>query len=139
MEETISLQEIFDIVKKRFKLIIFMTIGAAIIAAGVSYFLMTPIYQSSGQFIVNQNDAESNRVDSSTIRTNVELIKTYENIISSDAILNDVIEELNLPYSASKLDDKIQISNDQGSQVVTLTVKEIGRAPSELQSRGHLV
>ena len=38
MEETISLKEIFEIVKKRFLLIISFTIGAALIAAIVSFF-----------------------------------------------------------------------------------------------------
>lgn len=54
MEETISLKEIFGVIKKRLLLIIAFVIGAALIAAIVSYFVLTPTYQSSSQFIVNQ-------------------------------------------------------------------------------------
>lgn len=127
MEETISLKEIFEIVKKRFLLIISFTIGAALIAAIVSFFFLTPIYQSSTQFIVNQSNQEQQGqqyIDQNTIRTNVELINTYNVIIKSNAILAEVVEELNLPYSAEQLANKIDVSSEQNSQVVTVSVKD---------------
>src|SRR5690625_2812828 len=109
MEETISLKEIFEVVKKRFMLIIACVLGAVLIAAVVSFFVLTPIYQSTSQFIVNQSNQgtqEEMQVDTGTIRANVELINTYNVIITSSAILNEVIETLNLPYNASTLADK---------------------------------
>lgn len=127
MEETISLKEIFEIIKKRFLIIISFTIGAALIAAIVSFLFLTPIYQSSTQFIVNQNGQDQQGqqyIDQSTIRTNVELINTYNVIIKSNAILAEVAEELNLPYSAETLADKINVSSEQNSQVVTVSVKD---------------
>ncbi len=127
MEETISLQEIFEVVKKRLLLILSFTIGAALIAAIVSFFVLTPIYQSSTQFIVNQSQPEksdSMQIDQNAIRTNVELINTYNVIITSTAILNDVIEELDLAYSPEGLKSNINVSSEQNSQVVTVTVKD---------------
>jgi len=126
MEETISLKEIYEVIKKRFFLIISITIGAALIAAIVSFFIMTPIYQSSTQFIVNQNGQEQQEqyIDQNMIRTNVELINTYNVIIKSNAILDEVVEELNLPYSAEELGNKINVASEQDSQVVTVSVKD---------------
>src|SRR5690625_379905 len=127
MEETISLKEIFEVIKKRFMLIIACILGAVLIAAVVSFFVITPIYQSTSQFIVNQsnqNTSEEMQVDSGTIRANVELSNTYNVIITSSAILNEVIESLDLPYNASTLADKIQVSSEQDSQVVAVTVKD---------------
>lgn len=127
MEETISLKEIFDVIKKRFLLIIAFMFGAALVAAVVSFFVLTPIYQSSTQFIVNQSQQEQGQnlqIDSNTIRTNVELINTYNVIIKSKAILSEVVEELDLPYSVETLMNNIQVSSEQNSQVVTVTVKD---------------
>jgi|SRR5690625_3141499 len=127
MEETISLKEIFEVIKKRLLLIISFTIGAALIAAVMSFFVLTPIYESSTQFIVNQSQQDESaniQLDQNTIRTNVELINTYNVIITSTAILNDVISELNLPYTAEALKKNIQVSSEQNSQVVTVTVKD---------------
>src|SRR5690625_4586866 len=72
----------------------------------------------------NQNTSEEMQVDSGTIRANVELINTYNVIITSSAILDEVIESLDLPYNASTLADKIQVSSEQDSQVVAVTVKD---------------
>src|SRR5690625_349411 len=109
MEETISLKEIFEVIKMRFMLFIACMLGAVLIAAVVSFFVITPIYPSTSQFIVNQsnqNTSEEMQVDSGTIRANVELINTYNVIITSSAILDEVIESLELPYNASTLADK---------------------------------
>ncbi|RKQ34291.1 YveK family protein [Oceanobacillus halophilus] len=126
MEETISLKEIFEVLKKRMILIISLTLGAAILAAVVSYFLLTPTYESSSQFIVNQKeqDPAAAQVTSNDIQTNIRLINTYNVIIKSPAILDEVIETLNLPYTTGALSEKINVASAQDSQVVTVTVTD---------------
>lgn len=125
MEETISLKEIFEVIKKRFSLILFFIIVSALIAAIVSYFILTPTYESTSQFIVNQEREDpSAEFSTSDIRTNVELINTYEVIIKSRAILEDVVEEMNLPYSVGTLADNIEVTSEEDSQVVNVTVSD---------------
>ena len=127
MEETISLKEIFGVMKKRLLMIIGITLVAAILAAVVSYFVLTPTYQSSSQFIVNQSVQETGEqynVNSNDIRANVEIINTYNVIIKSPAILGEVVEQLNLPYSVANLSENISVANEENSQVVTVTVTD---------------
>lgn len=125
MEETISLKEIFEVIKKRFLLILAFVLGAAVVAAVVSYFVLTPTYQSSSQFIVNQGQQDpTTQFNVNDIRTNVELINTYNVIIKSTAILDDVVETLDLDYSAATLAKNIQVSSEQDSQVVTVAVTD---------------
>lgn len=126
MEETISLKEIFGVVKKRLLLIIAIVLGAALIAAVVSYFVLTPTYESSSQFIVNQGEQDKDaQYNAEDIRTNVEIINTYNVIIKSNAILEDVGASLNDIYSADQLRDKIQVSSEENSQVVTVTATDV--------------
>ncbi|CDO03688.1 Capsular polysaccharide type 8 biosynthesis protein cap8A [Oceanobacillus picturae] len=125
MEETISLKEIFGVIKKRLLLILALVFGAALIAAAVSYFVLTPTYESSSQFIVNQGQQDPEvQYNVNDIRANVEIINTYNVIIKSPAILDEVVEELNLPYSSSALGDKLQVSNAENSQVVSVTATD---------------
>ena len=58
MEETISLKELLMTLKKRAKLIIAITLLAVIASAIISYFILTPIYSSSTQLLVNQTKNE---------------------------------------------------------------------------------
>ncbi|SDB81169.1 Capsular polysaccharide biosynthesis protein [Pelagirhabdus alkalitolerans] len=128
MEETISLQEIVAIIRKRLGLIILLTIGAALISGVVTTFFMTPIYESSTQFLVNQNQApnetEVSGVELNDLRTNVELINTYNVIIQSDRILSEVQEELGLNISTTALSNKLTVDNENDSQVVTVSATD---------------
>src|SRR5699024_12348772 len=128
MEETISLKEIFDVIMKRWKMIVSITVGAALLAALLSYLILTPIYEANTQFIVNQTEdqqPENAQIDSGTIQTNVELINTYHVIIKSKAILDEVAEELGLNDSEENLEEKIEVSSEEDSQVVTVPVTDL--------------
>ncbi|GAA0341126.1 Wzz/FepE/Etk N-terminal domain-containing protein [Oceanobacillus oncorhynchi subsp. oncorhynchi] len=124
MEETISLKEIAEVIKKRLVLILTFILGVAFIAAILSYFVLTPQYESSSQFIVNQTQPEEEQFTQSDLRTNVEIINTYNVIISSPAILNPVIDELGLDLTTTQLADKINVSSEEDSQVVTVTATD---------------
>ncbi|MDT8860319.1 Wzz/FepE/Etk N-terminal domain-containing protein [Alkalihalobacillus sp. MEB130] len=122
MEETISLKDIFQTLKHRLKLIIIIPIFAVLVSALVSYFLLTPIYQSSTQILVNQTQSDQ-AFSQSDIRTNIELINTYNVIIKSPIILEKVIEEANLSESVSSLNSKVSVGAQNNSQVVNITVE----------------
>lgn len=125
MEETINLQDIVKILIKRFKLILGITVAAVLIAAFISFFILTPIYQSSTQILVNQKQSEQqNQIQSQEIQANLQLINTYNVIIKSPTILNKVIDELDLNTSASDLADQITVTNENNSQVVNITVQD---------------
>ncbi|PAW30070.1 capsular biosynthesis protein [Peribacillus simplex] len=123
MEETISIKDIFKTLKKRWKLIMLLTLIAALISGAISYFLLTPVYQSSTQILVNQKQSE-NQLDSIQIKSNIDMINTYSVIIKSPAILEKVIDELELDQSVDQLSQKITINSQENSQVFSLTVQD---------------
>ncbi|WP_249598487.1 YveK family protein [Peribacillus frigoritolerans] len=123
MEETISIQDIFKTLKKRWKLIMLLTLIAALISGTISYFLLTPVYQSSTQILVNQKKSD-NLLDSNQIRSNIDMINTYSVIIKSPAILDKVIDQLELDQSVEQLSEKITINSQENSQVFSLMVQD---------------
>lgn len=125
MEETISLKELFDTLKKRVSLIVSITLVVMIVSAVVSYFIITPEYKSSTQILVNQTKDDSSAViNSGEVQANVQLINTYSVILKSAAILNIVKDELDLDMSVSALNSKVIVESAQGSQVMTLSVTD---------------
>lgn len=124
MEETISLQDLFATLKKHIWLIIGCMVAAVTVAAVISFLVLTPMYQASTQILVNQEKTEATAITAQDIQTNVQIINTYNVIMKSAAILGLVKEELNLPESTGQLSEKLTISSEQNSQVITLTVKD---------------
>ncbi|PGT89058.1 YveK family protein [Bacillus sp. AFS040349] len=123
MEETISLKELFLTLKKRLSLIIIITALATATSGIVSYFLLTPIYQSSTQILVNQSKSEQQAYNVGEVQTNLQLINTYNVIIKSPAILDKVIEKENLDMSTGVLNGLVTVSSEQNSQVVNISVQ----------------
>jgi capsular polysaccharide biosynthesis protein len=124
MEETISLKDIARTLRKRLRLIALIAAIAVAVSGIISYFILTPVYQASTQMLVNQKSSEQPVLDPNQIRTNVEMINTYKQIIQSPAILDIVVEELNLQQSTDTLKSKITVSSEQNSQVFNLTVED---------------
>ncbi|SES42777.1 YveK family protein [Salipaludibacillus aurantiacus] len=124
MEETISLKEIVETLKKRLRLIIVITVAAVALSAIISYFLLTPTYNASTQLLVNQSAEEGQQYTSSELRTNLDLINTYNVIITSPRIIEPTLEELNLERSKGALRDQISVSAEGDSQVVSITVED---------------
>ncbi|MEB6548877.1 Wzz/FepE/Etk N-terminal domain-containing protein [Heyndrickxia sporothermodurans] len=124
MEETISLKELMQTLRKRIGLITVIAIIAVIISGVVSYFVLTPIYQTSTQLLVNQKKGEENPYNTNQVQTNLQLINTYNVIIKSPAILDKVVDELNLKMTAAELNEKVTVASEKDSQVVNVSVQD---------------
>lgn len=130
MEETISLQELMNVIKKRLVMIVTIAILAVTIAGAVSYLLLTPIYQASTQVLVTQQKSEQQSFNSQDIQTNLQLINTYNVIIKSPAILGKVIDNMSLDMTPAQLTEQIAVDSAQNSQVINVSVT----APSPIQA-----
>ncbi|WP_096156429.1 YveK family protein [Bacillus sp. FJAT-45066] len=123
MEETISLKELFQTIRKRLSLIMLITIIATTVSGMVSFFVLTPIYQSSTQILVNQSKNETGQYSSADIQSNLQLINTYNEIIKSPAILSIVSEQVGGGETAVSLNSKVTVSSANNSQVVNIRVE----------------
>lgn len=123
MEETISLRELMSTLRKRMSLIILITLTAILVSGGVSFFLLTPVYESSTQLLVNQSKSDQSAYNNpGEIQTNLQLINTYKEIIKSPVILDKVAPEFDMKTSG--LIPKLTVSNQNDSQVVSLSVQD---------------
>lgn len=87
-------------------MILVIAFGAAIVGAIISFFFMTPIYQSSTQILVNQKKQEGAAIQLGEIQSNIQLTNTYKVIIKSPVILDQVNEKLNLNMTAQALTEE---------------------------------
>ena len=124
MEETISIKELFSILRKKIWLIIVSTVISVTTGAILSFYIITPIYQTSTQLLVNHTSNPEARFNYGDIQTNLQLINTYSVIIKSSAILDLVRDELDLKITTNALNEKISVSSQQDSQVVNIVVQE---------------
>lgn len=128
MEETISFKELYEILKKRIVLILSISILAVGMSAVASYFFMTPKYQASTQILVSQAAAgsiSSLLSGANPFNSDSQYIDTYNVILKSPYILNQVIEEIGLNKTHGQLNGQISVFQEGKSQVVTVRVEDI--------------
>lgn len=129
MNETISLQELFSVLRKSLWRILALTIVAAVIAFAVSSFLIKPTYQAGTQILVTPQKQENSVIDASQVQSSVTLVNTYRVVIKSPAILEKVQAEVdNAPNSLDTLNNMITVESEQNSQVINVSVQSTDAA-----------
>lgn len=120
-EETISLGEIFSILKRSKWLIVSLAIIAALFAFLVSSYLVQPTYESSTQVLVAPKDTQNNVIDSGQVQSSVALVNTYRVIVQSPAILDAV--QKNVVGAPENIGSLISVNSEQNSQVINISVQ----------------
>ncbi|MGG5317336.1 YveK family protein [Enterococcus sp. AZ072] len=122
MEETISLGEIFDILKKRIGMILVTTLASILIAGAVTFFIITPKYSASTQMIVQSSAAENPNTNlQNDINGNVLLINTYKDMITGDLVIDTARDQLqaenNYNLTSENLRAMVEVEQSQNSQM----------------------
>lgn len=93
-----------------------------ILSAVYTFLVVTPMYDSTTQLLVNRTNDGTNSIQLNDINSNVQMINTYKDIIKGPVILDGVKEDLDLDYSVTELAEMVVIDVNQNSQVFSLTV-----------------
>ncbi|KRM57442.1 chain length regulator [Ligilactobacillus animalis KCTC 3501 = DSM 20602] len=107
-------------------MIITCTFLGGIIATIVTFVFMTPKYSSTVDLLVNQktNDAAA---QFNVQQADLQAIRTYKDVLTKGVILNDVLKEAkkkdNYKGNIEQLKNDISISNENNSQVISVTVE----------------
>lgn len=126
--EEINIKELFDFFVSKTRIIILVTLVVVLIGAMYSMFFQTPIYEANTRLVLT-GVAESNKsnVDSGTtlndVNLNSKLVATYREIIKSKTILKDVINTLDLDYTADALAENISVSTVSDTEMIIITVE----------------
>jgi capsular polysaccharide biosynthesis protein len=125
VEETISIQEMLQVIKKRLWMIgLFGIIGAAT-AAIVTLLFITPMYKASASLVV-QSTQDSNTIQTNEINSNILMINTYKDLIKSNYVLDNVSKELQetkgINYSGVQLKGIVSVNQSDNSQMFSIDV-----------------
>ncbi|USQ69044.1 Wzz/FepE/Etk N-terminal domain-containing protein [Companilactobacillus allii] len=127
-EQTISMMQIFAILRKHIKMILGTTLVVTFAVAFVTFFVMSPKYSATTELLVNRKlSADMQSAQFQQTQADVQMINTYKDIITSPTVLKDVNKEVSnypgYPGSMGALKSSISVSSEQNSQVFSVTAK----------------
>lgn len=119
----IDLWEVASVLLSKWWLIILVGITAAIIGFALSFFVVTPQYQSTTKiYILNKSDSQT--VTYSDVQLGTQLTKDYSELINSRYVIEEVIQKLDLEFDYSSLKKKIEVSSPADTRIVAITVED---------------
>ena len=125
MEETIDLRELLATIKKRFWIVILTTVIAVGISAVMTNRTKVQFYQAKTTMIVNVEKNENQAMlTSDQISAGQKLAVLYGEIIKSRAVLQPVIERLNLEMTPQQLAGMISVSQVNETHIMNLSVTD---------------
>ncbi|MBW7476714.1 lipopolysaccharide biosynthesis protein [Paenibacillus oenotherae] len=123
-----ELKQYWAIVRKRIWLIVLLMVVSGMLTGYYSYQSNVKLYTASAKLMVNQNASEETKtsLDVSSINMNLQLIKTYVEIIRTPRIMSKVIQEFpELDMTVNELVRKVNVTTVNGTQVMSLTVTDL--------------
>ncbi|RIN70310.1 Wzz/FepE/Etk N-terminal domain-containing protein, partial [Staphylococcus simulans] len=122
MEKAIDLNKLIKILKKNLKILITLPLITLVIGVLLSVLVFKPEYEASTQILVNQKEHDGDMM-AQQVQSNLQLVKTYSDIIKSPRILDEVSKQLKGKHSAKELSSMLTVDNQAESQIMNINVR----------------
>lgn len=127
-EQVISVSEIIDAVKKRWKIIVLTTVLATVVSGIFSFFIISPTYEASTKIFIGKEGAESEGYNSSDVSMYQNLIKTYSELIKTKDLVNKAIDNSQYDLSVNNVLNGITVNTLTGTQILQISYQS--KSPS---------
>lgn len=117
MQEEISIGEIFKALKKRWKIILIITLISTLVSGLLNIFLIKPNYEASTKVFIGKEDSEDEAYNQNDVSMYQKLMKTYSETIKTRDLVGRALKATD-----SKLSEEQVLA---GLQVVTVADTQI--------------
>ena len=94
-EQVISISEIFEALKKRWILIVSITLVATLISGILSFFVIKPTYETSTKVFIGKEESNLEGYNSNDIQMYQKLLQTYAETIKTNEVVQAAINSTN--------------------------------------------
>lgn len=122
-EEIIRIEDIVDVLTKRWKMILSITLAATLISAVVSFFLIAPKYQAVTKlFIGKENTATQDQsYNNNDVQMYQKLLKTYAEVIQTKDLVGQATEKSNLDLDAEDVLKSLTVTPRADTQILEIS------------------
>ncbi len=123
-EQVISLGEILEVLKKRWKLILIVTLLATLVSGLVSFFLISPKYEASTKLFIGKEAGAEAGYDQSEIAMYQKLMKTYSEAIKTRDLVGRAIKVANSNLTEDEVLKKLTVVTVADTQILQIKIDD---------------
>lgn len=128
-EQVISLSEIFEALKKRWIMIVAITLVATLISGLVSFFVIDPVYETSTKVFIGKEESDETAYSSNDIQMYQKLLQTYAQAIKTRDLVGRAINNLSYDLEEQNVVNSLTVTPVTDTQI--LQIKYQSKDPKE--------
>lgn len=118
--ETISIKEIFRIVKKRLKIIIIIPLITTILAIIYSFYIVIPKYEAYTKVFIGKEIGDQEKYNNNDVEMYQKLLKTYSEVIKTNNLVTKALKEHNINLKSEAVLSALTALPRQDTQIIEI-------------------
>jgi len=135
LEKELDLYAVWQVLAKRWKLIVFMPLLAALVSFLVSVYVIPPQYSASTTLMV-MRPTDTAQILFQDVQVSRQLVQTYREIARSRRVLMVAIANNSLPLSVEDLRKEIDVVSLRDTELITITATDTDPQMAALIANG---
>lgn len=124
MMNMIGMVDLIKMVKKRWWVIVLLSLMGIALTTVLTNYLLIPQYATTTQLLVSRKNTNTQTIELGEIETNIQMINTYRDIIEDPVVIDKVLTELGSTLSEVELQQKVEIMTQDDSQIFGIKVTD---------------
>ncbi len=122
-EQVISISEIIDAVKKRWKIIALCTSIATLVSGIFTFFIIAPTYEASTKVFIGKEESSVENYNYNDITMYQKLLKTYSELIKTKDLINRSITNSEYELEVEDVLNNVSVTTVADTQMIQIAYK----------------
>ena len=122
-EQVISISEIIDAVKKRWKIIALTTVLATLVSGIFSFFVISPTYEASTKVFIGKEESSMESYNYNDITMYQKLLKTYSELIKTKDLINRAITNSKYELKVEEVLNDVSVTTVADTQMTQIAYR----------------
>ena len=119
-EQVISISEIFEALKKRWILIVSITLVATLISGVLSFFVIKPTYETSTKVFIGKEESNVEGYNTNDIQMYQKLLQTYAETIKTNEVIEAAIKNTNTNLTVEEVKKSLTVTPISDTQILQI-------------------
>ncbi|MGM9933589.1 MAG: YveK family protein [Clostridium sp.] len=122
-EEIIRIEDIVDVLTKRWKMILSITLAATLISAVVSFFLIAPKYEAGTKLFIGKENTQTQdqSYNNNDVQMYQKLLKTYAEVIQTKDLVGQAINSNDLDLKEEDVLKSLTVTPRADTQILEIS------------------
>lgn len=119
-EEKLRIDDILEIIKKRWKPVVFTMLILTIVVAIMSFFVIPPKYEANTKVFIGKENSGDRNYNDNDVQMYQKLLKTYAEVIMTNDLIENSLKEKNIDLESEKILKSLTVTPRADTQILEI-------------------